>query len=239
MDILPIASCIGVGTTALVAHCDTVRDGGSMKPKNWKNYIPTAVAVASTVGSILLTHRISIHAMQALTAACSASGRLYNDYTTEVKKIYGEEAHYDILDRIAKDRERGTLQSKDVVVRVDDFVSWTEDDMPAGDYLFYDILNDIWFRANPKTVLNARYHFDRNFVVNSEVNVGAFYSFMGIDIPDLEITNAGWGEEFISDGMQWVDIDISQPMVDEDGESYRVISYLYPPCDYVESWWNN
>lgn len=80
-------------------------------------------------------------------------------------------------------------------------------------------------------VLNAQYHVNRNLCLRGDTTVNKFYEFLGIDEIDCG-DEIGWSiEELTEGGIQWLDFDNSQTVMD-DGMVCCVISALWDPLTF-------
>ncbi len=251
-QVLPWISCTGVVLTAVCAshsglkaakvledhnyihHPNPVKDIIEESKIVWKEYILTTAVMALTIGSIIVTRKVTKKELAALAMLSSASTKLLNDYRHAIKKVVPER-YNDIVRTVAYYREHDVQIADPPPITLygigDTIVDYP---FPGEDeVLFYDELFDVWFRSSLASVRTAQYHLNRHFTLRGEVTMQEFYEFLGInppaDRPQYDsFYDIGWGEDFREGGINW--IDISTTLCDkEDGEKFFVMSYTFAP----------
>ena len=72
--------------------------------ETWKCYITAAIIGVSTIVCILSANALNKHQQAIITSAYSLVSNSYNEYKSKLKELYGEEAHKNIMDAIAKEK---------------------------------------------------------------------------------------------------------------------------------------
>lgn len=186
----------------------------------WKIYIPTAViglsSVACIIGASVLGRKAQISAVGAYTAAVNA----YEQYKVKNIEINGLDAHRRVLDAISAEKSRRTILS-----------AWDFSGSSSLDFgddeeeaLFYDATSDRYFTSTVNRVLQAEYHFNRNFTMRGYAFLNEFYDFLGIK-PTDQGADYGFSME---GGLTWVDFDHHKTTL-EDGLEAHIIDIPWGP----------
>lgn len=187
-------------------------------------YLPAMAVGASTIACIFGANVLNHRHQAALTSAYALVDSAYKDYRNKVKELYGEETDMNIRAAIAKDKceELGAYAPGNRSL-----------DISGERRLFYEEYRGKYFETSIENVLNAEYHFNRNFAMRGEANLNEFYSFLGLE-PTKEGNVLGWdicklAEEYEA---YWIDFD-HEPVIMEDGMECCIIHFPIPPtADY-------
>jgi len=185
----------------------------------WKCYIPAALVGLSTIACIFGANVLNKRNQASLASAYALLSESYQQYRKAAKAIYGEDADSKIKAQMAKD----------TYVSADGYSVYSADmDLESERILCYDLFSKRYFTSTMAAVLNAQYHINRNLQLRGSVSINEFYEFLGID----KIENGddiGWSiDEFIEDGIMWLDFDNRHTVLD-DGLECCVISALRNP----------
>lgn len=186
-------------------------------------YIAPAVMGVLTIGCIFGANVLNKRQQAMLASAYAVVHRAYGDYKNKVKEVYGEEAHKEILRKIAAEKSCGTpiyasTFSKNCCLDFDD---------SEEERLFYDSFSERYFQSTFSKVLQAEYHLNRNFSLGCEVCLNDYYEFLGLDTTDAGRV-LGWNMDC---GIQWIDFDHSKTTLD-DGLECFIIEMAVEPYDY-------
>jgi len=185
----------------------------------WKCYIPAALVGLSTIACIFGANVLNKRNQASLASAYALLSESYQQYRKAAKAVYGEDADSKIKAQMAKD----------TYVSADGYHVYSADmDLESERILCYDLFSKRYFTSTMAAVLNAQYHINRNLQLRGNVSINEFYEFLGID----KIENGddiGWSiDEFIEDGIMWLDFDNRHTVLD-DGLECCVISALRNP----------
>jgi len=185
----------------------------------WKCYIPAALVGLSTIACIFGANVLNKRNQASLASAYALLSESYQQYRKAAKAVYGEDADSKIKAQMAKD----------TYVSADGYYVYSADmDLESERILCYDLFSKRYFTSTMAAVLNAQYHINRNLQLRGNVSINEFYEFLGID----KIENGddiGWSiDEFIEDGIRWLDFDNRHTVLD-DGLECCVISALRNP----------
>lgn len=242
--LLSVVGAVGVLATAALAIKATPKAMDILKEKEekltakevvqvtWKCYIPTAVSAAVTIGCIAGAGILSERQITALTGAYGVIQNTYKNYISEVKRMFGEETHKDILRTIAT--ERATQEH----ITAETFTWNTSldfEDAKEEEFLFYDRFGDRYFMSTISSVLQAEYHINRNFCLGGCVTLNDFYDFLGIE-KSTEGDNLAWSSYDCD--YYWIDFDHIKGVREEDGLECYIIDMAFEPeiieDDYLE-----
>lgn len=109
----------------------------------WKCYIPTLIALGTSITASIFSNRISASRMAAVAAAYSISERHLKEYQDKVVEMYGPEKDKEIRGKIAQDHMKEHTAPEDVVATGN------------GDYLVLDLVTGQKFRTNMENVYRA------------------------------------------------------------------------------------
>lgn len=226
--VLTILSCVGVVSTAVLAVKATPKamllleekpDDISMVEKTLTVapvYIPAMVSGVATVGCILGINVLSKRQQAALASMYALVSNRYRRYQDKVREIYGEEAHQNIVDRVAKEE------------CADISPNWFD----GGKHLFYDDYSGRYFEKTVLEVLQAEYSLNRNYCRDGGVSVNEFYELLGLP-PINDGDDIGW--TFSDYEAYWVDFD-HQIVTLDDGLQCCIIYTALTPIKMEESY---
>lgn len=233
--LLSIVGAVGVLATAALAIKATPKAMDILKEKEeklatqevikatWKCYIPTAVSAVVTIGCIAGAGILSERQITAITGAYGVIQNTYKNYISEVKKMFGEQTHKDILKSIATERATQENITAETLFRI---TGLSFEDAKEEEYLFYDQFGDRYFTSTISSVLQAEYHLNRNFCIGGCVTLNDFYELLGIE-KTAEGDNLAWSS-FDCD-YYWLDFDHTKAVRPEDGLECYVIDMVFPP----------
>lgn len=183
-------------------------------------YIPAAAVGLSTLVCIFGANVISRRQQSSLISAYALLDNSYKEYKRKVAETYGSDANDKIKDAMIKDKykEQNSPKPKD-----------------EETCLFYEEHYGKFFESTKEAVLEAEYHFNRNFALRGYACLNEFMDFLGLDFVRGGNT-IGWsrsaGELFY--GYQWVDF-VHELVEMEDGLECYIIRMPFPPtADYLD-----
>lgn len=203
----------------------------------WKCYILPTVSFVVTAAFILGSDISNRKKYGALMAAYMTLNQFHRDYEEQVKEIYGEEAHQNVVNAIMAQRAED-VQIYSCGLVSNDILTFDADD--EEEHVFYLPCSDVFFKSTFRRVLEAEYHLNRNFVLRGFVFLTEFHEFLGIEPPlPMHQKQFGWGCVEL-DGIGWIDFDNSKKAtnlpipewVDPKQEVYLIEMDFYP--DYLE-----
>lgn len=182
-------------------------------------YIPTVLTGLSTVACIWGANILSRKNQASLMSAYALLGKSYKKYREAAGRVYGEDADSKIKAEMAKD----------TYITADGWSLYSPDlDTENEKMLFYDFYSQRYFTSTAAAVINAQYHLNRNLILKGVVWLNDYYEFLGIDLTEQGDT-VGWNmEDFLDDGIQWLDFE-NEYTVLEDGLKCCIISFAFDP----------
>lgn len=232
--IIASISIIGVVATGISAIHDTPKALRLIDDANEKNdkpmtklqmaktaapaYMPTIITGSLTIASIVVSCVVNEKRQASLSAACSLVTESFNEYRSKLIDIYGSDADKEVRDAVA--REHCNYHAIDF-------------DHPDKKILFYEPISHQTFRAYERTVMDAEYHLNRNYVLGGFISVNEYLDFLGLkEIPDGD--NAGWS---IDSGAYWLDFEHTKMKRTHNGEPMYAINCIFEPDeDWLCGW---
>lgn len=226
--ILSVLGSVGVVTTAVASAkatmdvADMYADG--LEPTGLeiaKTYIPTAISAATSIGCIMGGNAIGRKEAAALAALYAGATKTYSDYRAKVIEKKGEDFDKEIRAEITRDNPEYHRQ---------------ELTCPDGKFMFIEPVTHQIFERYEREIMDAEYHFNRNFVLRGYASLAEFLYFLGIPVtPEAEMV--GWS---VADGFSWIDISHELLDVDVNGKSLYQITYdIEPSAEFLDGWYTD
>lgn len=235
--IMTVAGCAGVIFTAYSsakATASALDENQDKQTKlefakaSWKYYIPTIVIGTGTMACVIGSNRINKRTQAAMTSAYILVSESYKEYQEALKRLHGQKAHNEVIDEIVKS------ECRDVLITVPGFFENSCLDFdpkdPEKTRLFYDLYSKRYFESSIDKVLQAEYHYNRNFVQSGAGSLNDYYDFIGL-APIESGDDIGW--EMYDYDLMWVDFNHTKTTLD-DGREVMVISFVFEPEPFKE-----
>lgn len=180
-------------------------------------YIPAFVTGVSTIACIFGANILNKRSQAALVSAYAFLDNSYKEYKNKVTEIYGDEAHDNIREGIAKDKYK-------------DYNDAATDDKQ----LYFDEYSGRYFQSTPEEVQRAEYELNRTLSINDGVYLNDWYE--NIDLEPLEHgRDFGWstGINYEQYWQSWIDFSHTKTVLD-DGLECIIISFNQEPV-YVHN----
>lgn len=184
-------------------------------------YVPTVLVGASTIACIFGANILNRRNQASLVSAYALVDNAYKEYRNKVKEMLGEETDQKIRDAIAMDK------CKQIDVYTPGYGSIDTSGEPR---LFYEEHRGKFFESTMEAVINAEYHFNRNYAMRGFAFLNEFYEFLGL--PETEAGKVlGWDCQRLIEEYEAVWIDFDHRLVPlEDGMECYVIEMPIPPA---------
>lgn len=194
-------------------------------------YIPSLLIGVSTIACVLSAAVLSRRQQASLMSAYALLNRSYREYRQKLKELYGEDAHKNIVDSIAKEHCEDTHIYCSGAIYNSTLDVDSEHD-PEIIRTFYDCYSKRYFETTLSKVIQAEYHLNRNYMLWGEITVNEFYDFLGIKgIKDGD--GIGWVVN--DDFYYWVDFNHRLNVLD-DGMEVFMIEMIIEPCSIEEAY---
>ena len=185
-------------------------------------YIPSILWAGSTIACILGASVLSRRSQAALTSAYALADQSFKEYRNKLIELHGEEADQEVQNAIIHDHIVGTNCQYHQI----------HNDNPDVKLPFYEPYSKTVLYLYEKELIDAEYHFNRNFTMRGYATLNEWFQFLGIDWAAYAET-LGWS---ICDGYTWVDFE-HRLVTEEDGSQYYVIDYVFEPdAEWQEQW---
>lgn len=175
-------------------------------------FVPTIIAGTSSIACIAGANILNQRKQAALTSAYYLTKSAFDNYRNKTIELKGEEVDEEIQKAIINDRLANTT------------VTYEHPEM-----LFYDSVSGECFCSTEKKVLEAFYHFNRNFKLRGYVTYNELCDFLEISRQDYGDA-LGWSDYMgeITYGYVHIDYHLKRDVFDN-GYEYFVIEYPFPP----------
>lgn len=230
--ILTVAGAIGVAATSVITAKSALKyDKVAKEVENKVEltpadkikialpiYIPAVLVGVGTISCILGANVLNKRNQASLMSAYTLLDQSYRNYKRKVEEIYGPEATDRISEEIAKEHYRN-----------DNFQMNFEDKQ-----LFYDMYSERYFESTIHDVMEAEYHFNRNFALRGFADLNELYKFLGLEEVDYGHL-VGWSMYAEGDyGYRWVDF-THQVVIMDDGLECCIVRFPFEPhTDYMD-----
>ena len=235
--ILSFVACVGVAVTAVLTYKGTIKAQETVK--EWteekheeltkfekvqasaKHLAPAAVAGVATIGCIVASHKIDKEHIAVLTASAAAMAKKYDDYRKANIEVNGKEADNRVQEKLAVEKAKETHICAESMFQITTLNS----ELSKEEFLFHDDITDTYFTASLAHVLDAINALNRNFTKgHPEVDVDMWCNFLGIENKKHDVR--GW---VLCEECEWIDFDISDPILLDDGPEVIEITPAITP----------
>ena len=191
-------------------------------------YIPTIVAGAGTIACIFGANILNKRTQAALVSAYALIDTSYKEYKNKLKELYGEEAHEKIVNAIAIEKAEDVYIHSECLCNGCDL---TTDESCGDEILFYDEFTGRYFESTIERVLQAIYHFNRNFTLRGYAVLNELFEFLGLSTTDYGSV-VGWSVN--DDEIYWVDFNFRKVTMDDGLECYIIETPWEPTAEYID-----
>ena len=237
--ILTVFGSVGTVATAILASKATIKAIDILNSyeeektkkeifkETWICYLPASLVGIATIGCIIGSNVVNKQIQASLASAYMLIDSSFNEYKDHLKKLYGEETHNNIIDSIVKEK------AEEVYIYTQDFCGSStlsfDTSNPDKIRTFYDLFSKRYFESTIARVIEAEYHFNRNFTMGGRNSINELYTFYGIE-PIVGGDEIGW-DSYYGD-IYWVDFNHSITKLD-DGMEICVIDIPWGPTPFA------
>lgn len=146
----------------------------------WKEYIPTIMLGAVSIGCIVGANSINLKRNAALAGLYSVTNNKLEEYEAKVRELLGDKAHEKVVDDIAKDRVLNTPANDHEIFRTG-----------TGETLCMDAWSGRYFMQDIEILRQSENKINKMLLQEPFASVNDFYYFIGL--PDIAMGNEiGW-----------------------------------------------
>lgn len=179
-------------------------------------YIPATAIGAGTIICIFGANILNKQQQARLISAYTLLRNYHKEYCDKLIELRGEEVNVEV--RNAMVRERCDVHMLD-------------SDVPDGKVIFYDEMSGESIMRYEREVIDAEYHFNRNFTMRGYAFLNEFYEFLGL--PQTEYGGTvGWS---MYSGIMWVDFEHRLIDSGDGAPACYSIDMVFPP-EILEEW---
>ncbi len=180
------------------------------------NYIPPVAIGAGTIICMFSANTLSKQHQAAITSAYTLVNESFKEYRNKLIELHGEDADREIRDAIA--RERCDYHCLDL-------------DVPDEKVIFYEPISGESKECYEREIMDAEYHFNRNYVLRGYALLNELYLMLGFPETNYGET-VGW--EMCS-GITWIDFEHRLVERDDGGKPIYSIDTVFAP-EPLEEW---
>lgn len=213
IGLVGVAVSTAVGTNKALKRVEKSDTKVDILKKTWTCYLPAAGFVVGTASCIIGANLLNQKKQGQLTAAYALLQQSFNQYREGLIDLHGLEADQEVRDYV-----------------VGKYANYhrLHDDEPDEKLTWYDPLSQTIFRAYEKEVIDAEYHFNRNWALSGGcADVNDYFSFLGINWKP-EWDGKGW---WMEEGLQWVDFEHRLTKLPSGKEVYAIWP-VFQPSEY-------
>ena len=194
-----------------------------------KNYIPAAAVGAAAIACIIGANVLSVSQVAKMTAAYAALDQMYKRYKDKVPELFGEDAHYQVMDSISRDKhpENPSVYENKSEERL---------------FMINDGTEERYFYSTMEKVLTAEINANKALAISGLVPLSDFYKDLGIEDGNGS-ERMGWSWDMMCDwyGEAWIDFENrlidSDPDDPDSPDCIEIIMYCEPAEGYdLDDW---
>lgn len=179
-------------------------------------YAPTLLVGAGTICCLFGANILNKRQQAVVTGAYAMLSNYHKEYRETLKELYGEEADEKIQSVMARrrcDYHQTNLEAPDRKV------------------IWYDEISGESIARYEREIMDAEYHFNRNYTMRGYALLNELYEFLGL--PPTEYgSRVGWS---MADGIEWVDFEHRLLSRDDGGTDIYAIDMIFSP-EELEEW---
>ena len=143
----------------------------------WKEYIPTAGALVTTVTCVVCANRITTKRIAAMAAAYSISERAFGEYRDKVAEKFNPNKERQVRDELAQDRvDRNPPKESQIIFT------------GHGEVTCYDQPSGRYFKSTQETIRQIQNDINEQVIEDGEATLSDFY--VALHLPPTP-----WSEE--------------------------------------------
>ena len=200
----------------------------------WKCYVWVSLMALVSAGSAIASHKISAKDIARLATLATGSGAAFSKYRSKIREVLGDEKEKEIFEEVKTEQDWGTWP----ITTDQDSEEYNRLDTKYRLDLGTPGVKPVEFYSNQIRVLNALFHFERNFILGRLTNVAELKDFLGIPYNEQIDLRYFWCEDMFleCDLNPFIDFDDRKTgEFDEGGKEIRLITFeMCPPINEEE-----
>lgn len=188
-------------------------------------YIPPIAFGAGTIACILGANVLNKKRQAALISSYALLEQCYKKYRDTLVDLHGPAADEEVREHMVEEHAELQRQRCDLMR--------TDVHEPDAILRWYEPISGQWFAAYEREVMDAEYHFNRNFVLGGGACVNELLYFL--NLPDMGEEGATLVWDMCAEEIYWVDFEHTEAE-DEKG-IYYVVNPIYDPIDTTSDEW--
>lgn len=218
-SVLAIAGTAVTAGLSILAYKKVKEIGEQSTPKEVVKVVaPAVIAGLGTAACIISANVINTRYSNSINTAYVGALSLFESYRLKVIEKFGKDVDISIYESISNERPGNWEDYEDV-----------NDDI----LLFYEPLSDQFLERSMRFVIEAAYHFNRNYALGGYVTLNDYLEFLGAEkVPDELNKIWSWGLMDES-GLTWIDF-IYRLVSDGSKTHYFIIETPFGPFDPEE-----
>lgn len=177
-------------------------------------YIPVVLWAGSTIACILGANILNKQSQAALVSAYGLADQTFKEYRKKLIELHGEEMDEEVRAEIARCHYDYHVLGIDCP---DQKVTW------------YEPYQNRYFEMYERELIDAEYHFNRNFTLGGSRSLNDLYEMLGLPYT-RKGEKIGW---CVCDGYCWVDFEHVLQR-NKDGSEYYILQPVFPPMTEEE-----
>lgn len=188
-------------------------------------YFPAAALGITSLACIFGANVLNRKQQASLASAYALASTTYKEYRNKNIELFGEEADEKIRTEIAIEKRK----------ELDVYTPGISPIDTKGDtVLFYDDYHKRYFESTMEAIINAEYHFNRNFAMREYATLDEFYGFLGLESKKGDDI-LGWSKWELYEEYEASFIDFNHRHVElEDGLECYMLEFIFPPEEILE-----
>lgn len=179
-------------------------------------YFPAAAIGAGTIFCIFGANVLNKRQQARLMSTYALLKNYHKEYRDKLIELHGEDADVEIRNAMA----RKCCNYHQI-----------DSDIPDGKVIFYDEISGESIVRYEREIIDAEYHFNRNFTMRGYAFLNELYEFLGMPMTEYGGT-VGWS---MSSGIMWVDFEHRLIDNDDGGPACYSLDMIFAP-EVLEEW---
>lgn len=172
----------------------------------WKDYVPTAIAVAGTTACIIGARAASARQTAAMAALYSVSEQALKDYKGKTEELVGKGKADKIKDAVAEEQLKRKPYDPQHPIP-----------LGQGDVVCFDGMTGRYFPSNMQKILTAKAELNKRLAYGERVTLNDFYYEVGLD-------GVSFGEESGWSDINEIDLEFTSSLM-SDGTPVLVVNH--------------